>query len=51
MITVVQQAIVSSNPKTRYLAGMVFSGKIVISLIDYVWDLVVKQMFKIIPQV
>jgi NADP-dependent 3-hydroxy acid dehydrogenase YdfG len=48
---VIQQAIESSNPKARYLAGVAFSGKLVISLRDYVWDLVVKQMFKIIPQV
>jgi NADP-dependent 3-hydroxy acid dehydrogenase YdfG len=47
---VIQQAIESSKPKARYLAGVAISGRLVISLRDLVWDLVVQQMFKMIPQ-
>jgi NAD(P)-dependent dehydrogenase (short-subunit alcohol dehydrogenase family) len=47
---VVQQAIQVAHPKARYLAGAPFSVKLVIQLGDSVWDLVVRKMFKIAPQ-
>jgi NAD(P)-dependent dehydrogenase (short-subunit alcohol dehydrogenase family) len=43
---VVQQAMETSHPKARYLAGFPLSGRLVIHLGDTVWDPVVKQMFK-----
>lgn len=48
---VVLQVLAASRPKARYLAGVGFSVKLVIVLRDLVWDLVVRQMFKITPQV
>jgi len=47
---VIQQAMESSKPKARYLAGVAISGRLIIYLRDLVWDLVVRQMFSIIPQ-
>jgi len=44
---VVQHAIEASKPKARYLAGFPFPGKLVLLLGDPVWDLVVRNMFKI----
>ncbi len=44
---VVQHAIEASRPKARYLAGFPFPGKLVLLLRDPVWDLVVRNMFKI----
>jgi short-subunit dehydrogenase len=44
---VIQQAIETSRPKARYLAGFPISGRLVLLLGDTVWDLVVRQMFKI----
>ncbi len=44
---IVQQAMESSRPKARYLAGFPFSGRLVLHLGNPVWDLVVRQMFKI----
>jgi NAD(P)-dependent dehydrogenase (short-subunit alcohol dehydrogenase family) len=44
---VVQHAIETSKPKARYLAGFPFSGRLVLLLGDPVWDLVVRNMFKI----
>jgi NAD(P)-dependent dehydrogenase (short-subunit alcohol dehydrogenase family) len=44
---VVQQAMQTSRPKARYLAGFPFSGRLVLHLGDLVWDRVVRQMFKI----
>lgn len=44
---VVQQAIETPRPKARYLAGFPLSGRLVLHLGDSVWDLVVRQMFKI----
>jgi NAD(P)-dependent dehydrogenase (short-subunit alcohol dehydrogenase family) len=44
---VVQYAIETSKPKARYLAGFPFPGKLVLLLRDPVWDLVVRNMFKI----
>lgn len=43
----IQQAIETSPPKARYLAGFPFSGRLVLHLGESVWDLVVRQMFKI----
>ena len=48
---IVQQAINTSRPKARYLAGFPFSGKLVLHLGDFVWDLVVRRMFKITPAI
>ena len=48
---IVQQAIDTSRPKARYLAGFPFSGKLVLHLGDFVWDLVVRRMFKITPAI
>ncbi|TDA65999.1 MAG: SDR family oxidoreductase [Chloroflexi bacterium] len=47
---VIQQALESSRPKARYLAGVAMSGRLIINLRDLVWDLVVRQMFTGIPQ-
>jgi len=44
---VVQEAMETSHPKARYLAGFPLSGRLVLFLGDSVWGLVVKQMFKI----
>jgi hypothetical protein len=43
---VIQNAMESSNPKARYLAGVALSGRLVHHLRDYVWDFAVRQMFK-----
>jgi hypothetical protein len=45
---VIQQAIETPRPKARYLAGIAFSARLVIGLRDYVWDGVVRQMFKVV---
>lgn len=44
---VIQHAIETSKPNARYLAGVPFSGRLVISFRDSLWDFVVRQMFKI----
>jgi short-subunit dehydrogenase len=44
---VIQRAIEASTPKARYLAGVPFSGRLVLHLGDPVWDFVVRQMLKI----
>jgi len=36
-----------SRPKARYLAGFLFSGRLVLFLGNSVWDLVVRNIFKI----
>jgi len=46
---VIQQAIEAPRPKARYLAGIPFSGRLVISLRDLVWEPVVRQMFRLSP--
>ncbi len=46
---VIQQAIEAPRPKARYLAGIPFSGRLVIFWRDFIWDVVVRQMFKIAP--
>lgn len=45
--TVIQQAIEVAKPKARYLAGVPFSGKIILHLGDTVWDLVLRRTFKV----
>jgi NAD(P)-dependent dehydrogenase (short-subunit alcohol dehydrogenase family) len=47
---VIQQALESSRPKARYLAGVPFSTKLVIHLGGSVWNFVVKRMYKITTQ-
>ena len=44
---VIQLAIETRRPKARYLTGIAFSARLVIGLRDFVWDRVVRQMFKI----
>jgi len=44
---VIQQAIETARPKARYLAGVALPGKLVLRLGDPVWDMAVRQMFKI----
>ena len=44
---VIQQAIESPRPKARYLAAVPFSGRLVLRLRDSVWDLILRNMFKI----
>ena len=44
---VIQQAIESSRPKARYLAAVPLSGRLVLRLRDSVWDLILRNMFKI----
>jgi NAD(P)-dependent dehydrogenase (short-subunit alcohol dehydrogenase family) len=43
---VIQQAMKASRPKARYLAGVPFSGRLVLHFGDSVSDLVLKRMFK-----
>jgi NAD(P)-dependent dehydrogenase (short-subunit alcohol dehydrogenase family) len=47
---VVQQAMETSKPKARYLAGVAFPGRMVIYMRDLIWNPVVRQMFKVKPQ-
>jgi NAD(P)-dependent dehydrogenase (short-subunit alcohol dehydrogenase family) len=44
---VVEQAIKALRPKARYLAGISLSGRLVIHLRDFLWSLIIRQMFKI----
>jgi hypothetical protein len=44
---VIQQAIETAQPKARYLAAIPLSGRLVLFLRDIVWDLVLKEMFRI----
>lgn len=46
---VIQQAIEAPRPKARYLAGVAFSGKMMLLLRDLVWGLVLQRMFKFEP--
>ena len=43
----VQEAIEAGHPKRRYVAGFPLSGRLVLRLGDPVWDVIVRQMFKI----
>ena len=45
---VIQQAIEADEPKDRYLVAFPLSGRVVLFLGDSAWDLVVRQMFKIL---
>ena len=47
---VIQQAIEAPRPKARYIAGFSFSGRLVIGLRDFLWEPVVRQMFRIAPE-
>ena len=47
---VIQLAMESSRPKARYLAGVGVSIKLAISLRDWTWDSIVRQLFKLAPQ-
>jgi NAD(P)-dependent dehydrogenase (short-subunit alcohol dehydrogenase family) len=47
---VIQQALESSRPKARYLAGVPFSTRLVLHLGDSIWNFVVKRMYKITTQ-
>ena len=47
---VVQEAVETSKPLARYLAGVAFSGRLVMALRDLVWDMVAQQMFKVSSQ-
>lgn len=42
---VIQQAMESPRPKARYLAAVSFSGKLVLALRDFVWDIALRRMF------
>jgi hypothetical protein len=44
---VIEQVLNTQHPKPRYLAAISFSGSLVLSLRDFLWESVVKQMFKI----
>lgn len=44
---VIQQAIESSCPKIRYLAAIPWTGRLVIRLRDFLWDLLAGHMFKV----
>jgi NADP-dependent 3-hydroxy acid dehydrogenase YdfG len=44
---VIQQVLESSKPKTHYLAAFPFLGNLVLHLRDFVWDVALRQMFKI----
>jgi NAD(P)-dependent dehydrogenase (short-subunit alcohol dehydrogenase family) len=44
---VIDQAMKAVKPKTRYLAGVSFSSRLVIHLRDFIWGFVLRQMFKI----
>jgi len=46
---VIEQAMEAVRPKTRYLAAIPVSGRLVIYLRDFVWGFVLRQMFKINP--
>jgi NADP-dependent 3-hydroxy acid dehydrogenase YdfG len=43
----VQKAIEAAHPKARYLAGVAFSGRITLLFRDFLWDVIMKQMFNI----
>ncbi len=47
---VVVKVLTASKPKARYLAGVSLPTKLVIHLRDLVWDLAVRQLFKVSPQ-
>jgi NAD(P)-dependent dehydrogenase (short-subunit alcohol dehydrogenase family) len=46
---VIQQVIEDSRPKARYLVAVPFSGKLMLPLRDFIWDFVLRRLFKITP--
>lgn len=44
---VIQQAIEAPNPKARYLAAVALSGRLVLVLRDFVWNPVLRRLFKV----
>ena len=46
---VIQQAIETPRSKARYVAGVDFSGRLVLRLRDFVWDTVLQHIFKLEP--
>jgi short-subunit dehydrogenase len=44
---VIERAIKAFSPKACYLAGISLSGRLVVHLRDFLWGLIVRQMFKI----
>ena len=46
---VIERAMKAVTPKTRYLAAVPFSGRLVIHLRDFIWSSALKQMFKAMP--
>lgn len=44
---VIELAIQEAHPRSRYLACVSFPGRLVISLRDLVWDLVLQQLFQV----
>lgn len=46
---VIQQAIEAPRPKARYLAGVTFSGQLMLVLRDFVWGAALQRMFKFEP--
>jgi NAD(P)-dependent dehydrogenase (short-subunit alcohol dehydrogenase family) len=46
---VIEQALDTKHPKSRYLAGVSFSGRVVLQFRDLLWDFVARQMFRISP--
>lgn len=43
---VIQRALESAKPKARYVAGFSLPGKLVLYLRDFLWDTVVRQMYR-----
>lgn len=46
---VIEHAMETFNPKARYLAGVPFPGSLLVHLRDFVWDVVLRQTFRISP--
>jgi NAD(P)-dependent dehydrogenase (short-subunit alcohol dehydrogenase family) len=44
---VIERVLKTTNPQPRYLAAVNFSGRLVLFLRDFLWEVVVRQMFKI----
>lgn len=44
---VIQEALQAPAPKARYLAGVPFSGRLVLHLGEPVWDLIISHMIKV----
>jgi hypothetical protein len=46
---VIRQALETPRPKARYVAAVAFSGRLVLRWRDFVWDAVLRRMFKFEP--